>query len=272
MHPAQTAPDAGGVLAPLASPALDLPGIRHGFFTRQGGTSDGIYASLNCGPGSGDAIERVLENRARVAQALGAKALVTAYQVHGAEAAIVKKPWEWNDAPKADALVTDIPGIAIGVLTADCLPILLADGENRVIAAVHSGWRSAIAGVTEAAIAAMETLGAQREHIVAALGPAIAQGSYEVGEEFHERFLLEDEHNRQYFIPGARGGHYLFDLPAYAMDRLRDAGIRAINPLARDTCFEENAFFSYRRACLRNEPAYGRQVSAIAISDDPIIR
>jgi YfiH family protein len=243
-----------------------LPGIAHGFFTRQGGVSEGIYASLNCGYGSGDDIAKVAENRARVAGALGAKPddLLTAYQIHSAKAVIVEKPWGWKDAPQADALVTKTPGIALGVLAADCLPVLLADGNAKVIAAAHAGWKGAMGGVLEATIETMQQLGAKIPAIVAAIGPGIAQASYEVGPEFHDRFIAEDEGNRLYFMHG-REGKFLFDLKAYAKDRLRNAGISQINVLAEDTCLQENAFFSYRRATLCGETSYGRQLSAIML-------
>ncbi len=248
----------------LTSPNLELKKIRHGFFTRQGGVSDGIYASLNCGPGSGDDLAKVMENRARVAQALGG-ALVTAYQIHSNKAIIVEKPWEMMAAPQADALVTKTPGIALGVLTADCLPILLADEKARVIAAVHAGWKGAFDGVIDAAVDAMVKLGASVENIIAAIGPGIAQKSYEIGPEFHGRFLQQSIENANYFAESARAGHYLFDLAAYARGRLARAGVSRVNSLARDTCSEENAFFSYRRATLRKESAYGRQVSVIVL-------
>ena len=251
----------------LTSPALsDIKNLRHGFFTREGGVSGGIYASLNCGPGSGDAIENVMENRDRVAKALNAGTLCTAYQIHSPRVVVVEKAWEWKDAPEADALVARVPGIALGVLTADCLPILMADPESRVIAAVHAGWKGASGGVIEAAAEAMAGLGARTENIIAAIGPAIAQPSYEVGPEFHGRFLQQSMENDAFFLPSPeRAGHHLFDLASYAKKRLAMAGITSINLLARDTCSGENSFFSYRRATLRGESAYGRQVSAIVL-------
>lgn len=266
MHHAPKPSETGGILA-LTSPLLESADIRHGFFTRSGGVSEGIYASLNCGWGSGDNVEKVAENRARVVATFG-KAddqLLTAFQIHSARAVIIEKPWHRENAPEADALVTKIPGIVLGILTADCLPILFADAEHKVIAAAHAGWKGAIGGVIEATIEAMLKLGATAPSIVAAIGPGIAQGSYEVDSGFRDRFLVEDEHNRMYFIHGARDGHFLFDLKAYAKDRLKEAGISRINLLADDTCLQENDFFSYRRTTLRGERNYGRQISAIML-------
>ncbi len=250
----------------VTCPALSsLDGIEHGFFTREGGVSTGTYASLNCGFGSGDDLAKVAQNRAYVARALGVDNLCTAHQIHSPTTVILSEPWEWKNAPEADALATRTPGIAIGVLTADCLPILMADATARVIAAAHAGWKGAISGVVESAIAAMETLGAQRANIAASIGPAIAYCSYEVGEEFRARFLEESVSNEAYFTPSSREGHSMFDLKSYAQSRLQAAGIGRINVLAHDTCLEENTFFSYRRACLQGETVYGRQVSAITL-------
>lgn len=250
----------------LTCPNLaDIPNIRHGFFTRGGGVSEGLYASLNVGYGSGDSEASVTTNRARICQALAAPTLCTAYQIHSDKTVIVDEPWAWQNSPQADALVTNRPGIAIGVLTADCLPILLADSRHRVIAAVHAGWKGAFGGIVESALDAMLSLGAKKETILAAIGPAIAQGSYEVGSEFRERFLEQDDENAIYFIPSARAGHYLFDLKSYAKDRLKNAGISQINLLADDTCLQEDTFFSYRRATLRGQTVYGRQLSAIVM-------
>jgi len=242
-------------------------GIRHGFFTRRGGVSTGLYAALNCGFGSGDDIKNVAENRAVVADTLGcpADSLCTAYQIHSAKAVILDAPWNWRDAPEADALVTHTPGIALGILTADCLPVLFSDSAHGVIAAAHAGWKGAIGGVIEATLESMMQLGAAIPAICASIGPAIAQGSYEVGEEFRDTFLAQDPGNKIYFVHGARAAHYQFDLKAYAKERLKSAGISRINVLAHDTCLQENDFFSYRRATLRGEPVYGRQVSAIAL-------
>lgn len=238
------------------------PHIRHGFFTREGGVSEGIFASLNCGPGSGDDLAKVAENRVRVGNALGGT-LITCYQVHGNNVVIVDKPWEHKDAPQADALVTNKPGIALGILTADCLPVLFADTKKKIIGAAHAGWKGAFDGVIEATLEAMRKLGA--EDIIATIGPSIAQKSYEVGPEFIGRFVQQDMLNGNYFMPSPRPDHHLFDLPGYTKRRLSEAGIATINLLAHDTCFEENRFFSYRRSCLRGEKSYGRQVSAICL-------
>lgn len=258
---------AGSLLTPVTCPALSAQrGIRHAFFTRQGGVSTGLYASLNCAYGTGDAAQDVLENLRRMKEALKANALARVYQVHGTQVVVATEAWPMEERPHADAIVTNVPHLAVGVSTADCLPILLADTQHKVVAAAHAGWKGALSGVVEATLAAMETLGAKISGITAAIGPAIAQGSYEVGAEFHARFLEQDSNNNQYFIHGQRQGYWLFDLKAYAKDRLRNAGISQINVLANDTCLEENDFFSYRRATLRGEASYGCQLSAIVLS------
>ena len=254
----------------LTCPSLiQHSGLRHGFFTRRGGVSHGLYSSLNCGYGSGDESALVQENRARIARALhaGPDALLTTFQIHSAQAVWVDTPWHWQNAPEADALVTNQPGIALGILTADCLPILLSDPVSRIIAAVHAGWKGAFGGIIENTVGLMCERGAQPAQIHATIGPSIAQGSYEVGNEFYERFTQQDIDNKIYFIHGARDGHYLFDLKSYAKERLRNASIAHINILAHDTCLEENDFFSYRRATLRGESAYGRQLSVIMLEE-----
>jgi YfiH family protein len=256
------------VAAFLTDARLALPGIRHGFFTRQGGVSEGIYASLNCGLGSADDQARVTENRGRVAGAIAAAhdRLATPYQVHGTRAIVVEAPWDSGSRPEGDALVTNRPGIAIGVGTADCGPVLLAEPDARVIAAVHAGWRGALAGVVESALAAMEGLGARRDRIVAALGPTISQANYEVGPELVERFLGDDRTNAGFFAPSARRGHSLFDLPAYILARLRRAGLAA-ESLGLCTYADEMRFFSFRRATHRGEKDYGRQLSVITLAE-----
>jgi YfiH family protein len=258
----------------LHADALTKPGIAHGFFGRIGGVSEGIYASLNCGPGSRDSRDAVLENRARCAAALGPAAhLVTLYQIHSGEAVTVTAPWDIPANPKADAMVTDRAGIALGILTADCAPVLLADDQARVIGAAHAGWNGALAGVTDSAIAAMIGLGARREHIRAAIGPCIGQAAYEVGPEFPPRFLAQDAAHARFFTPSAPSltrkneGHWQFDLSGYVAHRLVQAGIGAVENLARCTYEDEAAFFSYRRATHRGEPDYGRQISAIMLDD-----
>ncbi|MCV0397555.1 MAG: peptidoglycan editing factor PgeF [Rhizobiaceae bacterium] len=253
---------------PLRSQLIDRAlknGVRHGFFTRHGGVSRGIYASLNTGIGSKDDPALVSENRRRVAMAMGVdeSMLVTPYQIHSAEAVVVDGPFP-GERVKADGIVTATPGVAIGVGTADCGPILFADGEARVVGAAHAGWKGALTGVLEATIEAMEGLGAKRERIVAALGPSIRGESYEVGPEFVRRWLEADEENQRWFSPSAREGHAMFDLPGYTIERLRRAGVQA-EQLGRCTYKEEDLFFSYRRTTHLNEPDYGRQISAIML-------
>lgn len=244
-------------------------GVRHGFFTRQGGVSEGIFASLNCSFGSGDDTERVARNRRQAMARLGCEAerLVTCYQIHSAGAVAVETPWDRADAPRADAMATRRKGVVLGILTADCVPVLLADKEAGVIGAAHAGWRGALTGVLEAAIAAMVGLGAAAGRIEAGIGPAIAQTSYEVGPEFPVPFLAENPANAEFFIPSPRSGHFLFDLPAYVENRLAQAGLRLVLRAPHDTAAEEERFFSYRRACLRGEPDYGRGLSAIVLEE-----
>jgi len=241
--------------------------IRHGFFGRKGGVSEGIYASLNCGYGSGDSLKNVRENREIVAAALGVDGadLCTVSQIHSPKAVIVQDTWQVSHAPVADALVTNQTGIAIGVLTADCLPILFADEKNGVIAAAHAGWKGAFSGVIESTIAAMQQLGATPLSISATIGPAISPESYEVGAEFYDNFINQDAVNSVFFQPSANAAHYLFNLPAYAKRRLEESYISQINVIAKDTYSNDNEFFSYRRSCKRGEAAYGRQISAITL-------
>jgi polyphenol oxidase len=253
---------------PVRSPALDAfrsAGIRHGYFTRVGGVSDGIYEGLNIGTGSRDDPEKVRENRRRVAAWMGVapELLLTAYQVHSPDVVVVRGPFE-GERPHVDALVTDTPGVALGVSTADCGPVLFADAEARVIGAAHAGWKGAFTGVLENTITAMERLGATRSRIVAALGPSIGPGNYEVGPEFIERFERHDPDNRRYFTPSPAAGHAMFDLNAYTVDRLSRAGVRA-EKLDRCTYAEEDLFYSFRRTTHRKEADYGRQVSAIIL-------
>ena len=256
-------------IAPIEAPALMLPGVSHGFFTREGGVSAGIYRALNTGIGSNDAREAVLENRARVARRLGVGAgqVATPYQVHGADAVIVETAWGPGLGPKADAVVTNRPGIAVGVGTADCGPVLFADPEARVVGAAHAGWKGALTGILEATIEAMERLGARRETIVAVLGPTISAGAYEVGPEFFARFSEADAGNAQYFRSSQRVGHSTFDLPLYIVSRLRRAGVGTAGNAGLCTYADEARFFSYRRATHRGEPDYGRQISAIALGE-----
>jgi purine-nucleoside/S-methyl-5'-thioadenosine phosphorylase / adenosine deaminase len=249
--------------ASLSAPA----GIRHGFFTRAGGVSSGFYATLNGGTGSDDDPGHVAENRARIASALGVGAdrLLTAYQVHSPTAVVADAPWRPEARPRADAVVTRVPGLAVGVTTADCGPVLLAEPRAGVVGAAHAGWRGALAGVTDAAIAAMEGLGAERARIVAALGPMIGQRNYEVGPELVAQFTAAEPDNARFFVPSPRPGHALFDLAGYVVARLARAGIAGIENLDRCTYADAERFFSYRRATHRGEADYGRHISAIAI-------
>jgi purine-nucleoside/S-methyl-5'-thioadenosine phosphorylase / adenosine deaminase len=244
-----------------------LPRIRHGFFTREGGVSPGLYASLNAGLGSRDAPENVHENRARMAAALGVarQNLVTAYQVHSPDVVVAETPWTRANAPRADAVVTRVPGLAVGITTADCGPVLLADGQAGVVGAVHAGWKGALTGVVEATLAAMERLGASRPRIAAALGPMIRQPNYEVGPELVARFTEADDENAKFFRPSSRPGHALFDLAGLIVGRLRRAGVDRFEDLGSCTYADAARFYSYRRATHRREGDYGRHVSAIAI-------
>jgi purine-nucleoside/S-methyl-5'-thioadenosine phosphorylase / adenosine deaminase len=250
-----------------ASSLSALDGIRHGFFTRDGGVSTGIYDSLNGGVGSRDDAVHVAENRTRMAAALGVtpEHFLTAYQVHSPDVVVADAPWNVHDRPHVDAIVTRTPGLAIGVSTADCGPVLFADSEARVIGAAHAGWRGAFMGVLEATIAAMESCGAARPRIAAALGPMIRQDNYEVGPEFLTRFAEADAANARFFKPSPREGHALFDLAGYIAMRLGAAGITRIEDLGRCTYAEPKLFFSYRRSVHRNEGDYGRHINAIAL-------
>ena len=247
--------------------ALTAENVRHGFFTRAGGVSEGIFASLNCGWGSSDELRHVVENRARVAKTLGiaTSSLVTCNQVHGSCVVTVERAWERSDQPRADAMVTRARGLALGILTADCVPVLFADAAAGIIGAAHAGWRGAIGGVLEATIEAMTGLGAKRPLIHAGIGPAIAQASYEVGPEFPAPFLAQDSANAVFFRSMSDSGRYHFDLPAYVGDRLRRLGIASVGHTGGDTAAEPERFFSYRRSRLQGEPDYGRLLSAIAL-------
>ena len=252
----------------IEAATLALPGIRHGFFTRQGGVSAGLYASLNGGLGSHDDAANVAENRARMAASLEVEphCLLTAYQIHSPDVLVAERPWQPLARPRADAIVTRTPGLAVGVTSADCGPILLADAEARVIGAAHAGWRGALAGIAEATVAAMERLGAERGRLRAALGPMIRQDHYEVGPDLMTRFAAEDAASGPFFRPAARDGHALFDLPAYIAERLTRAGVRQIEDLGLCTYADVSRFFSYRRSTHRAEADYGRHVHAIALA------
>lgn len=245
-----------------------LDGVAHGFFTRLGGVSDGIYASLNCGPGSRDVAESVTENRARVAGLLGAgpNKLLTAFQKHTNKAAVAEKPWTRDKAPEADAIVTATPGLAIGVLTADCTPVLLCDPKARVIGAAHAGWRGALSGIVEAAVEAMTGLGARPEHIQAAIGPAISQGAYEVGHDYMAQFLTEEPASEAFFAIDEGSGEPHFDLPGYVAERLARSGVGEVLDLGLCTYYDETRLFSYRRSQHHGEEDYGRQISAILLA------
>lgn len=253
----------------LQAPSLGkLAGIRHGFFTRTGGVSQGVYATLNGGVGSDDAPDSVAENRARMARALGVAAdrLITPYQIHSPEVATVDAPWMPDNRPRADALVTRTPALAIGVSTADCGPLLFADAEARVIGAAHAGWRGAFTGVIESTVAAMEKLGADRGRIAVALGPVISQPNYEVGAEFVERFVAADAGNARFFAASDRPGHAMFDLNGYIAARVERAGIRQFEDLRLCTYADPDRFYSFRRTTHLSEPDYGRHINAITLA------
>jgi hypothetical protein len=254
--------------SPIHAPRLAaLPGLAHGFFTRSGGVSEGHYGSLNCGAGSKDAPDRVTENRARVARSLGTtpERLLSAFQVHSARAIVADGPWPGGRRPEADALATAVPGLALGVLTADCAPVLFADPDARVIAVAHAGWRGAIAGVLESAVVAMEGLGASRSRIVAALGPTIGRDSYEVGPELEAEFRARDPASSRFFHRRSEGARPRFDLPAYVLAALGGLGLGHVESVAACTYLNEGDFFSFRRTTHRGEPDYGRQISAIVL-------
>jgi YfiH family protein len=247
---------------------LKAPGITHGFFGREGGVSSGIYASLNCGPGSHDDAQAVMKNRRRVAQALAPDIrLVSLSQVHSATVHMLTRDPTQADGARleGDAMVTSTKGLGLSILTADCAPVLLADREARVIGAAHAGWKGAAGGVLEAVVAAMEKLGAAKARIQAAIGPCISRDNYEVGQDFRDRFSAAGD--GAFFVPARRPGHYRFDLQGYAARRLRAAGIGAVETVGACTYPEQNGFFSFRRATHAGEPDYGRQISAILLTD-----
>lgn len=251
----------------LEADALKLDGLRHGFFTRKGGVSQGIYDSLNIGLGSDDSRDLVLQNRERVAASLGVDAacLVSPHQIHSPDVIAVDGPFAEGANRRADALVTATRGLALGVATADCGPVLFADPKAGVIGAAHSGWKGAFTGVLQNTVSAMEALGATRSGITAVLGPTISQSAYEVGPEFQARFLAADATHAPYFRPSDRQNHFMFDLPAFISARLEALGLGTVTDLALCTYDDETQFFSYRRTTHRGEPDYGRQISAIAL-------
>jgi polyphenol oxidase len=250
-----------------ASTLESCDGVRHGFFTRQGGVSKGVYGSLNCGLGSHDDAENVRQNRALVAETLGVppERLLTLYQIHSATTVIVDKPWN-GDVAEADALVTRTPGLAIGALTADCAPVLFCDPEARVIAAAHAGWRGALLGIVEATVASMERLGATPERVVAVIGPTISQRAYEVGSDYVERFLAEEPASSPFFMTDDGSGEPHFDLAGYVAERLTRAGVGTVSDLGLCTYCDETRLFSYRRSQHHGEDDYGRQISAIVLA------
>ncbi|MGA0601646.1 peptidoglycan editing factor PgeF [Caulobacter sp. KR2-114] len=253
-------------LQPIQSALLASAGVRHGFFSRLGGVSDGLYASLNVGRGSGDDPAAVAENRRRAAAVFdaGPEALNVCYQIHSARALVADRPWG-DERPQADAVVTATPGVVCGALAADCAPVLLADVEAGVVASAHAGWKGALGGVVEAAVAAMAGLGARPGRIIAAVGPCIAQPSYEVGLEFLQAFAAEDAAAARFFAPGQSADKRQFDLPGYVLARLARAGVARAEWVGHDTCAEEALFFSNRRAFRRGEADYGRLLSAISL-------
>jgi YfiH family protein len=251
----------------LESPLLSaVPGLRHAFFSRDGGVSDGIYAGLNGGIGSNDDPAKVAENRRLMAEQMGVTTdhFLTLFQVHSPDAVVASAPWDTASRPRADAIVTRAEGLAIGVTAADCGPILFVDPNARVIGAAHAGWKGALTGIIESTVGAMEGLGAERAGIVAAIGPLIRQRSYEVGNEFVERFVEADAENTRFFLPASREGHAMFDLAGFIRMRLEDAGVLMIDDTGVDT-YSDERFFSYRRSVRRNEPDYGRHVHAIVL-------
>jgi len=252
------------VSAPFVT-AAPLEGIAHGFFGRRGGVSSGDLAALNCGLGSGDDPALIAENRRRVADAiLPGAALTGLYQVHGNRCVVIDESSDLAARPEADALATRTPGILLGILTADCVPVLFADREAGVVAAAHAGWKGAIAGVTDSTLVAMESLGATRANIAAAIGPCIGRASYEVDDGFVATFVADDPANERFFAAG-RPGHAMFDIAAYVAARLAAAGLTRIAIGGQDTYAEADDYFSYRRACHKSENSYGRQLSVIGI-------
>lgn len=253
----------------IQSALLKHPGIPHAFFTREGGVSTGIYASLNCGAGSDDAPDSVAENKRRASKQLGIQPekLVTLYQVHSPNVIMIDHTTDLQNRVKADAMVTRTPGIALGILTADCVPILFSDPINKVIGAAHSGWKGTQGNIAGNVISQMIEIGAARENICVAIGPAIQQASYEVGPEFPDHFTAQDPSLKNYFIPSSNQGHFQFDLTALVKDQIIAEQIKTVDLLHLDTYSDEARFFSYRRMCHQKEEDYGRQLSAIALQD-----
>ncbi|MBZ0216411.1 MAG: peptidoglycan editing factor PgeF [Fimbriimonadaceae bacterium] len=256
----------------IEADVLQRPGLRHGFFTREGGVSAGIYASLNGGTGSDDKRDHVMENRSKISKELEIpdRNLITPCQIHSPDVVVASTPWPVGEGPRADAIVTTAKNLAIGILTADCTPVLFADAEAHVIGVAHAGWRGALDGVLEATLAAMTALGASGNNTVAVIGPTISQQNYEVGDEFRDTFVKRDSQSERFFIEGpaieGKTGRPHFDLPGYVAARLTDAGVGHVQNLGLCTYKDEARFFSYRRTTHRGEPDYGRQISAIVMS------
>jgi len=251
----------------LTTDLEDISWINHGFFTRMGGVSSGLYTSLNCGIKTDDKQPHVRTNRAKVAEALyiPPEQLVMAKQVHGVKVLQVTAPWSIENAPEADALVTKERGIGLGILTADCAPVLLADKKEKIIGAAHAGWKGALGGILEATVAEMKKLGAKTENIAAAIGPCIGPNSYEVKADFKEPFLAQDKTNDRFFKPSPKAGHLLFNLPSYAAHRLQLLGIKSVYDTKQDTLTNATAYFSNRRAFLKSEKGFGLQASVIVM-------
>ena len=239
----------------------------HGFFTRAQGTSEGIYRGLNCGAGSNDKPEHVRENRKRVAHnlGLGEGKLLSVHQIHSPNTVYVDQPWALGNGPQADAMVTDQPGIGLGILTADCTPVLLADGERAIIGAAHAGWKGAVGGVLESVVAQMVSRGAKHASIVATIGPTISQSNYEVGQDFREQFLAKDPTSQKWFEPGEKEAHFQFNLPGFVAERLEQLGVGTVENMDLCTYADENRFFSYRRTTHRAQSDYGRGISVITL-------
>ena len=254
---------------PLMTSNLQHKGIAHGFFTREGGVSQGLYQSLDGGLGSSDDPQSIIKNRARMAHALGVNEhhLLSLYQIHSATCVKVNEPWSLDQRPRADAMVTNRTGLALGIGTADCGPLLFADPHARLIGAAHAGWKGALYGVIESTILAMEELGAQRGRLHVTLGPTISQSAYEVGPEFRETFLSTDKNWDRFFTAQNESGKCHFDLPAFIMDRLEKAHVGSIENLALCTYADEERFFSFRRTTHRKEADYGRLIAAIALTE-----
>jgi polyphenol oxidase len=252
----------------ISAASLSHPGIRHAFFTRQGGISTGVYASLNGGTGSRDDPDKVRENRNRMAVALGVrgKRFLVPFQVHSADAIVIAEPWPEGARPRCDGIVTNVKGLALGVTGADCGILLMSDPKAGVVAAAHAGWKGALTGIVEATVLRMEELGARRADVAVALGPTIAGKSYEVGPEFVARFVASLPDYKRFFSPSARIGHSYFDLPAFISMRANEANVGCFEDLALDTYTDEARFFSYRRMTHRGEPDYGRLIAAITLS------